>query len=736
MTDIDPFQIAIEQLSAYGLDITEFIADGKLRRIKTYDDKVSKKSGWYVAHEFNLGSGRMVISGRFGNWKYSTEAQEFQFDAKFTESEKAAFIEQQIKQRQAAEKEKKQRNKQAAERADKAWAGLPVEGKSEYLARKKIHGFGCRYSRGSIAIPLYKNNKITGIQWIDKDGNKKFITGTEKQGAYFLIAGDNTKAFIVCEGFATACSIRTATGSPVAVCFDAGNMMPVVDELIESGQSVIIAADNDHLKTGNKGLQVAAAIVRKYPSITTGWPEFNQGDTGTDFNDLHVSQGLDAVKAVFDRVEPQAFPSEFLPEQHNPDEFTPPDPSASDEEIPDENWEWNLQRNDKGKPLPLSSNVTLILENHDTWKDCLWYCDFSYKIIKKSAPLPDMVTGEWDDGDSARLAVWLSNTFKFEPARNKLNDGLVVAAQRSRFHPVKDYFAGLEWDGTERIDSWLTDIFESEASPGYLNAVGSKLLIGAVARVMRPGCKMDNVMILEGRQGLRKSTSIATLFGEWFSDAPIPIGEKDAYQNIQGVWCSELAELDSFNKAESTSAKLFFSQVRDRYRPSYGQHAQDFPRQTIFIGTTNQGEYLKDYTGNRRYWPVKCGAVNLDLLKDNRDQYWAEALHRYSQGDNWWPDDDTREAFENEQEQRMQLDPWHYRIEDWLIKQTKGWCTADEVLCFAIDKDMAAITRADQNRISPIMKKMGYKNIRKRLVINNQKVNRHVYVKDTEAEAA
>ena len=280
-----------------------------------------------------------------------------------------------------------------------------------------------------------------------------------------------------------------------------------------------------------------------------------------------------------------------------------------------------------------------------------------------------------------------------------------------------------------RIHKWLADVYESPTHGGYLELVGKYFLVGAVARVMRPGCKMDNVMILEGRQGLRKSTSVATLFGEWFSDAPIPIGEKDAYQNIQGVWCSELAELDSFNKAESNSAKMFFSQVRDRYRPSYGHCAQDFKRQTVFVGTTNQSEYLKDYSGNRRYWPVKCGTANIELLSEQRDQYWAEAVHRFNAGEQWWPDDDAVAIFDEVQDERMQLDPWQYPIEDWLNRQSSDYVTADDVIMSAIQKDTAQVTRADQNRISPIMKSLGWVNTRKRLVIGKETVQRHVYVR-------
>ncbi len=184
-----------------------------------------------------------------------------------------------------------------------------------------------------------------------------------------------------------------------------------------------------------------------------------------------------------------------------------------------------------------------------------------------------------------------------------------------------------------------------------------------------------------------------------------------------------------FGKAESTTAKLFFSQVRDRFRPSYGRMAQDFPRQCVFIGTTNQDEYLKDYTGNRRYWPIRCGQINKQYIIDNRDQLWAEAVHLFGKGGHWWPDKNVAELFFDEQDARLQLDPWHYKIEDFLRSTTAGFVTADQVINEAIKKDDAHVTRADQNRIAPIIKAIGWVKGRKVVVIGGEKIQRHGYIK-------
>ncbi|WP_299076437.1 VapE domain-containing protein [uncultured Paraglaciecola sp.] len=739
MTDInDAIQSALEQLVSFGLQVNDLNVDGKLCRVRSEGDKGSKKSGWYVAHEFNLDDGRSVITGRFGNWKGSGRTHEFKFDATFTPEQKAELAKQRENQRAAAAKEKKARHKQAVARAAKSWPGLSVDGKSEYLTRKKIHHCGARFARGSVIVPLYKNKILTGLQWIAEDGSKKFITGTEKEGAYFYIKG-TTDRQVVCEGYATGCSISMSTGHSVLVAFDSGNLPLVVDGLIAAGtdpSSIIVAADNDwelaikRPDIGNAGLKAAGKVSAKYSSVWVVYPAFSDGAINcSDFNDLHVMQGLDAVRDAFNNAQaPEALGEIYLPEYPIDSENVLPDELAAPPF--NEDWHHAFVTSKSGARVPSAANVLLALENDPTWAGRLAYCDFSYKLIKRESPLPDMLAGEWEDADTARLRIWLSNTWCFEPSRQNIADALVTVAQRNRFHPVRDYLNGLEWDSVPRIDKWLEDVYESSTDASYLSLVGKYFLIGSVARIMRPGCKMDNVMILEGRQGLRKSTSVATLFGDWFSDAPIPIGEKDAYQNIQGVWCSELAELDSFNKAESNSAKMFFSQVRDRYRPSYGHCAQDFKRQCVFIGTTNQSEYLKDYSGNRRYWPVKCLSADIELLKTNRDQYWAEAVSRFKAGEQWWPDDAAADVFDTVQDERMQLDPWQISIEDYLHKTTREYVQADDVLVDAIKKDMAQVTRADQNRVSPIMKSLGWRNERKRIRLSgsDKKVQRHVYL--------
>ena len=387
-------------------------------------------------------------------------------------------------------------------------------------------------------------------------------------------------------------------------------------------------------------------------------------------------------------------------------------PSAEPPPSDDGAWRRSLVRNDKGKVTPCVANVRTVLRHDARWAGVLRYCAFSYRLLKvRPPPCESAEIGEWNDADTARLRIWLSDHFKFTPSVGDALDGALVVAQFRPYHPIRAYLEGITWDGIERLDHWLTDYVGAVGEGAYVRSVARKFLVGAVARVFDPGCKNDYVLIFEGLQGLGKSSAVEALFGEHFSDAPIRLNDKDAYQSIQGVWCQELAELDSLNRAESTEAKAFFSQRRDRYRPSYGRCTQDFLRQTVFVGTTNQSEYLKDDTGNRRYWPVRTMEIKLDALRAARDQLWAEALVAYRAGAQWWAGREEEKLFEAEQELRRQQDPWEYPVMRWLSALPVEFVHSSDVLRWALGKPLKDQTRADQNRLAAMMRKLSWQHI-------------------------
>ena len=231
----------------------------------------------------------------------------------------------------------------------------------------------------------------------------------------------------------------------------------------------------------------------------------------------------------------------------------------------------------------------------------------------------------------------------------------------------------LRWDGMPRLDAWTMTHLGAEDTP--LNrAFGSRWMISAVARIMRPGVKADHMLILEGPQGAKKSSALKVLAGEeWFTDELAEIGCKDAAQQMRGIWIIEIAELDAISRAEVSRIKAFLTRTTDRYRPPYERYIVTVPRQCVFAGSVNPETYLRDETGNRRFWPVRCGTIDLDALARDRDQLWAEAVKRYRDGAIWWLDEpDLIAGAKAEQDRRYQTDAWDARIDRWLTYERRA----------------------------------------------------------------
>ena len=245
---------------------------------------------------------------------------------------------------------------------------------------------------------------------------------------------------------------------------------------------------------------------------------------------------------------------------------------------------------------------------------------------------------QWRDEDDLGLRVWLETRFKLsgEVSGARMVDAITSVAWDNRFHPIKDWLETLKWDGEPRLDTMLVD-FLGAADNEYTRAVSRKWLTGAVARIMKPGCKFDYMLVLESpKQGIGKSTFGAVLAGEeWFNDDMVSMQGKEAIEALQGSWIIELAELHTFSKSEVEHIKAFISRRRDKMRPAYGRRIREFDRQCVFLGTTNEETYLKDASGNRRFWPVLCrvNRMDVDKLRAEREQLLAEAVHRYDSGE-------------------------------------------------------------------------------------------------------
>jgi predicted P-loop ATPase len=271
------------------------------------------------------------------------------------------------------------------------------------------------------------------------------------------------------------------------------------------------------------------------------------------------------------------------------------------------------------------------------------------------------------------------------------------------YHPLADYLTGLAWDGQKRIDAWLSRYLGADPSP-YVDAIGEMFLVAMVARVLRPGCKVDYMLVLEGEQGEGKSQACAILAGEYFSDSlPDLFHAKDASQHLRGRWLIEVGELKAIKGVDKETLKAFLTRTEERYRPPHGRKEVFEPRQCIFVGTTNPSEgYLEDETGNRRFWPVKTGAIDLEALAGDRDQLLAEAVHAYHAGMQWWPDREFERNFiKPQQEARRIVDAWAEPIGAFLA--TKTTVTIGNVAREAVGIGTKNVQPRDSKRIADIM---------------------------------
>lgn len=313
------------------------------------------------------------------------------------------------------------------------------------------------------------------------------------------------------------------------------------------------------------------------------------------------------------------------------------EPLLSDEEaaiqeielLDREDWRDNIERTGTGGPEapPKSTvkNIAIILRG-ELGESVFVKNEFAgLQLHNQDTPWGAKRGQEISDEHVIRIQHWLSRRYRFEPAIDKINGAITVIAAENAFHPVKLYLERIQWDGKPRIDTWLKTYCSAQAGEPYLSAVSRKTLVASVARIYQPGIKFDQVLILEGPQGIKKSTTIRVLAGDWFSDAHINISDKDGVLSMRSAWFVELGELSGMRKADTDALKEFISRNVDRIRVPYGRRTENFPRQCVFIGTTNSTEYLKDVSGNRRFWPVAVGECDVEALARDRDQIFAEA---------------------------------------------------------------------------------------------------------------
>tara|TARA_R100000655_G_scaffold16426_6_gene35736 strand:- start:1134 stop:2753 length:1620 start_codon:yes stop_codon:yes gene_type:complete len=367
-----------------------------------------------------------------------------------------------------------------------------------------------------------------------------------------------------------------------------------------------------------------------------------------------------------------------------------------------------------GSPVPNLENVRRVLTSSDEFAGMFARSEFDGDIwVTENGTRRPM-----KDADTLVVTGRLQSGIFPSVSPVTVRDGITTASLDATFHPVREYLAGLRWDGVQRLHTLFTDYFPCQAHPevpghaDYLAAAGQRFCIGAVARIFRPGCKVDTMPTLSGEQGMLKSTGIKTLVGEdWFGEDMPDMTEKDAKQWMRGRWVAEIAELASMKGKDVEHIKNFLSTPTDRYRPPFGRTPETIPRQTVFAGTVNGEEYLADATGGRRFWPMLVtSTVDIARLSSDRDQLWAEAVVLFEAGWRWWFDQGECPALEQVQDDVRIQDVDEARVADWL-RYTQGEVTPRQIAEALFSNERG--DRALSMRISRYLKALGWQHARK-----------------------
>lgn len=361
----------------------------------------------------------------------------------------------------------------------------------------------------------------------------------------------------------------------------------------------------------------------------------------------------------------------------------------------------------RGQPKATMPNTLLALGRLEL---TFAYDRFRYRKMVNGTVLQEF-QGELSDDAVAMIRALVLETFKFDPKAENVRDAVNQLCLENAFHPVRDMLDALTWDGIARLDRWLVSYLGADDT-ALNQAIGPIVLIAAVRRIRRPGVKFDQILILEGPQGSGKSSALRILAGDGLhSDQEILTQEARAQMELmEGVWFYELGEVEGFSRAEVNKIKAFASRQEDRSRMAYGRFVESRPRQAIFIGTTNEATYLRDQTGNRRFWPVKTSKIDLKALRKDREQLLAEAAVREASGESITLPPELWEAAAVEQAERLEEDPW---LE--VLAKVNGKAAGEvvrvethELLRRVLGLDLERQHQGQTKRVATLMRKLGW----------------------------
>lgn len=480
-------------------------------------------------------------------------------------------------------------------------------------------------------------------------------------------------AYTTVEG--SADRLTFATGSTVAgaVIYDDGQFLyshhntdPCGSQLVNAFDLVRLHKFHDLDETAKDGTPV-----HKLPSYTA-MSKLAMQDKAV-VAELNAARAQESAQNVFADL--------IQKDEKGKQELTDLNPNA----LTDAEWmkTSTLRYDDNGRVKSTLDNMLKILVHDQALSGRIAFDRFASRYVAKGALPWNMTPGTrlWTDADDAGLRWYLENKYDVT-GRDKVQDAMIMCAEKNGFNEVLDYLNSLKWDGIERLDKLFIDYLGAEDNV-YTRAVARKSLTAAVARAFEPGCKYDTMPILIGRQGVGKSTLIRTIGKKWYADGLSTFEGKEAAENIQGKWIIEAGEMAGYTRAEENASKQFLSRQVDVFRQAYGRRTQEYPRRCVFFGSSNQYEFLKDITGNRRFWPIDIEAQKATKnvyvnLPGEVDQIWAEAVVRYKNGEPLIIEDneDVLRLAETARETHMESNSKQGLINEFLLQKVpKNWNT-------------------------------------------------------------
>lgn len=377
---------------------------------------------------------------------------------------------------------------------------------------------------------------------------------------------------------------------------------------------------------------------------------------------------------------------------------------------------------------PGLSNVYAILRNCPEWAGAVVFNDARGEI-ELVAPPPFVSAERWrpqktSDAIEVQTAIWLERTWHLRATPQQVNAAFQAIAASRKINPVVAYLESVRWDGVPRLDTWLTRYCGAE-DKAYTRGVGAAWLRQGVARAMEPGCPFYGALILEGLQGRGKSTVFSILGGEYFTDDVADLHNKDAVAQVRRSWIVEFPELSAMRRSDIEATKAFLTRRTDQTRLAYARNPEAMARRCIFGGSTNSDAYLPDTTGNRRFWPVKVGGIDLAALAADRDQLWAEAVASWRAGAPANLPPELWAAAAEEQEERATDDVWEGAVARYI--QTKSSTTAEDVLVDAVGLKLEMIGNRERIRVGDVLRGLGWGRRLVRTVEGGKKGRRWVF---------